>query len=532
MYDTLSPDARFSAAPTVPHLCHHHISPFYTQTEAERLFACLLRTLVSSRTTKTMKFLHHAVGVLLLSCVLPPSSVTALEGVLLGQLEMEMGSRSNTDPNSFLVQVIAQTQEFLDNAFGTIYNGTDYDFSHTSLSVTSYSIDGDGDSSTGEGSGTGYIARMDLAGTIFFGDAPPQVQVSTVISAAFQQQNQRFLQSLVLSNDPFLQDINYAIVRVVQPRGAGGRSNTAAADPNVNAEESSGMDSWMLALIVGAGTFVVVFCVCLLCVCFTPLSELQPDSIEYAGSGKQPPISTKDTSDVSLDVSDDEENDPYEKTRRASHHDPERPTSRQPRSPDLSVTSQDSSRFTYNPKSARSSTTGGSFLNGPAEALDIEAWEQGSTIIDRSGMNMPPFGHDISAIENKKDLSLIEEGDFEDVTPHKDGGGGGETKDVHALRKKRLQGQYLSRQAVYEIDRHRGGRGTGTGAPSQPRPVSSNSNRGSNNHNHSNGASTVSTSRPPRVSTNTNTTSSSTNDVIADLNDLSLQFNRYRGGGN
>jgi hypothetical protein len=467
-----------------------------------RLITCLFDS--------TMRFLHHAVIALLLGCLLP-SSVSALEGVLLGQLEMEMGSRSNTNPNEFLVQVITQTQDFLNDAFSAIYEDTDYQFSHTSLSVTTYSIDDA--ASTGNAKKNGdlsYIASMDLAGTIFFGDAPPQEQVSTVISAAFQQQNQLFLQSLLQSTDPFLQDIDYAIVRVVKK--SGNTNNQANAT-----EASSDLDSWMLAIIVGAGTFIVVFFCCLLFVCFTPLSELQPD-IEQQGShsGKHTinPIDTKDTMDnASEDGAEFWEGE-----------DPERPTPTS-LSPARSMMSQDSSRFTYNPKSGRSneSDTGGGFLSGPSDSLEIEAWEQEGTINRSTNM---PFGHDISAIEKNKDLSLIEEGDFEDVTPQKPETG------VITLQQQKLKGQYLSRQAMFETDHRRGGRGTGTGASSQQRP--SGSSRGSNNDNNNSNqgaSSSSSASRPPKVSIKgNNNNTSAINNVIDDLNDLSAQFDKHRGG--
>lgn len=484
-----------------------------------------------------MKFLHHAAVTLLFGCLLHPfssssSAVNALEGVLLGQLEMEMGSRSNTNPNELLVQVIVQTEIFLNDAFTAIYRDTDYEFSHTSLSVTTYSINS---AVSGKDNGAGsYIASMDLAGTIFFGDAPPQEQVSTVISAAFQQQNQLFLQSLVLSKDPFLQDINYAIVRVVKNSNTANTNNQANAARN---QESSELDSWMLAIIVGAGTFIVVFFCCLLFVCFTPLSELQPDDIEHQGSGgsgkqsnKIQPISTKDTSDNASDDGIEF----WDEVRNGD--DPERPTPTS-LSPVHSITSQDSSRFTYNPKSGRSSeigTGGGSFLSGDpaseteADTLDIEAWEQGSSVNRSSNM---PFGHDISAIEKQKDLSLIEEGDFEDMTPHKP-----VATNVIALQQQQIKGQYTvsARQgqaAVVDTDRRRGGRST----VSQQRLVG-------NINNSSSGVSTLSKARPPKVSTNNesnrknkknnkkNKNKSATNEVINDLNDLSAQFDKYRGG--
>ena len=75
-----------------------------------------------------------------------------------------------------------------------------------------------------------------------------------------------------------------------------------------------------------------------------------------------------------------------------------------------SISSQDSSKFTYNPKSIHSSD-GFTFASFNTNSqFDVESWQKASTI-NRSVM--APFGQDISAIENKKDLSHILEKDEE-----------------------------------------------------------------------------------------------------------------------
>jgi len=97
---------------------------------------------------------------------------------------------------------------------------------------------------------------------------------------------------------------------------------------------------------------------------------------------------------------------PSKVTRQTIEEDSYMQCSQSP-SPVHGITSQNSSIFTYNPKSCKSfdSKTFGSFLaSNTGVEMDVKAWQKG-TKVQKDAI---PFGHDISAIENKKDLSLIE----------------------------------------------------------------------------------------------------------------------------
>jgi hypothetical protein len=115
-------------------------------------------------------------------------------------------------------------------------------------------------------------------------------------------------------------------------------------------------------------------------------------------------------------------------SKQATDDDPDSPVHSP--SPVHSICSQESSKFTYNPRSLYTSTSSLSALTMDTKTIhshfstlnvdvengiDMEAWTRQSTI---SPMTPAPFGNDISAIDlNAKDLSLIMEGTDEENTP-------------------------------------------------------------------------------------------------------------------
>ena len=112
-------------------------------------------------------------------------------------------------------------------------------------------------------------------------------------------------------------------------------------------------------------------------------------------------------------------------------------------SPLASIGSQDSSAFTYtyNPNSkgsvenSKSGFFGSSFVSSSSQVeIDVEAWQRGSTVSSNASL---PFGHDISAITTKRDLSLIEEGD----------------EDRSTSRQSEGSRSRLSAQAIDELER-------------------------------------------------------------------------------
>jgi hypothetical protein len=119
--------------------------------------------------------------------------------------------------------------------------------------------------------------------------------------------------------------------------------------------------------------------------------------------------------------------------------------------------SQTSSQFTYNPSSLRSTDahTIASFAvqEGNIE-INLEEWQKAAVVSGDDEVAVPFGGQDISAIEHKKDLSLIVEGESESPTPIKKGRGSSnnnnktrfhnEVKACHSIsREATLYGAYL-----------------------------------------------------------------------------------------
>jgi hypothetical protein len=144
---------------------------------------------------------------ILLTLFLPLSSF-AFESRQLGDIEMRMRSRSFSDINEVLLEILTVAVTILDNRFEEHYATTEsIDFDKVSLSALSYDLD--------EVDG-GYLAILNFKGRAFFADgtSPSQDDVFAFTSETFQQENQAFLQALMKSDDPFLTDISYAIVKV------------------------------------------------------------------------------------------------------------------------------------------------------------------------------------------------------------------------------------------------------------------------------------------------------------------------------
>jgi hypothetical protein len=198
-------------------------------------------------------------------------------------------------------------------------------------------------------------------------------------------------------------------------------------------------------------------------------------------------------------------------TRRTSDGDSYKAREERSPSPVRSITSQDSSIFTYNPKSCKSfdSKTFGSFLTGntgidTGVEMDVEAWQQRSTVQKDTSI----FGHDISAIENKKDLSLIEEGsEGDDNTPD---------KRRESQNNKPNAKRALTRNSLADFER-------------AERQLTLTRKRSSSSSSSSRKSSSSSQRKKSSIPIDLEGDAA---DVINDLKDLSSQIDRYRRGSN
>ena len=323
---------------------------------------------------------------------MPSVALATLSSVPFGGVNLQLqSSTSDKDPETLLVEVLTQTVKYLDQSFTHILMGSGIEFSHIGLSVDTFDIA----SSVNEDS-----VSFTFSGTAFFESDPPPTQddVLEILAQSFLGKNsQKFTSTLMQSSSPFLQRLSYAIVQV---NGYVIPGNVLQEEPESNPPEESSMNALFIAAIAGSVTaafLVVLLCYCLCC--------LRSDTDDSKSSRAQPQNQSKRT----ISASQTGETDDIEAVSQA------------PSSPQ-SIASQDSSVFTYNPTyNTRASFDASTLSTNTTDtnALDLATWQQ-KNIINNS--RFAPFGHDISAIEmlndNKKDLSLIEEGD-ESATPVK-----------------------------------------------------------------------------------------------------------------
>lgn len=395
-----------------------------------------------------------------------PCVTFAFESRALGDLEMRMRSRSYSEINDLLLEILTVTVNFLDSRFESHFAGDEsVEFDRVGLSALSYDLD--------EVDG-GFVATLLLSGRAYFAEGSTLLrqEVISLTAGAFQRENQAFLQELMKSSDPFLMDISYAIVQV---DGDVVTENNDASVPG-SPSFADQFDTWTIALFAGAIGFLVVIVTCLIWLCCTSVSD---DFDEEEGRANKTPSKANTRQTL--------EDDSY------MHRSP---------SPARSMTSQDSSIFTYNPKSCKSfdSKTFGSFItSNTGLEMDLEAWQQGSTV----PKDDVPFGHDISAITNKKDLSLIEEGSEggEDATPAK-----------RNTFKPRRSANALTEHSLLDLEqaeRHL--------SLKKSRSASSSSSRRSS-----------SSTRSKKSAKQDIDLDGEAADVINDLKDLSFQIDRYR----
>jgi hypothetical protein len=432
-------------------------------------------------------------------------SALAFESRSLGDLQMQIRSRTPSDMNEVLLKIMSVTVTFLNKTFQQQFTDVKAGekFDKISLSVTTYGMELAEDG--------GYVARASFDARAYFqeGTAPTEQDAIAFATEALQQGNQEFLQALIDTQDPFLSDISYAVVKVNGKRLDGAEDN--------DGKRSSGIQwtgwtdhNWALGLVAGAVSFFLVLCLCLICIWCTPVDD------EDLAEPVRKTISKASTGQTS-------------KRSDASNRSP---------SPVQSIGSQDSSVFTYNPKSNVSTTSsiftyghpastlsqgttstpafGGAsvFTSNSGLELDAEAWRKGSTV--SKGDSSIFGGQNISAIETKKDLSLIEEGseggdDVEEIPSilH--------LKKMHTTTS--IKPVSLSEYALADLES--GEREiTRTSSASHSTSSSSRGSRESSQHSHKSRRTTASALTTPVSNVQAN--------VIEDLDSLGSQFDRHR----
>jgi hypothetical protein len=378
----------------------------------------------------------------------------------LGFLEMELKSTSRSETYSLLKNLLDVTVLFLDASFqkrasldvdstnlrnnatkGTTTRASTssaaFRYQRISCSIHSYQM---GDSSKRNDL---YAVNATITGqayfwvsTTFTDERDSAVFTTSNVSEwthlAFDEETESssdsvstetnsFVQALLTSRDPFLSNITYATVLV---DGAIVAAETMDDNSKKNGQGVFAvLEVWMIPLIGGGGAFLLVLCCIVTCICCIKVDDKdiaktmdQNERDNANGGGPLAVVPTIPTTTINPTDEDEEDRGTLPSL---------------PPSPVKSIGSQDSSTFTYNPRSVRSfdNRTANSYAyskNGVE--MDLAAWQAGSVAAHHgTGTTGPappssamPFGHDISAIEeqpSKRDLSLIQEEDESACSP-------------------------------------------------------------------------------------------------------------------
>jgi hypothetical protein len=307
----------------------------------------------------------------------------------LGILQLQLYSTSPPDEDNILDETIRITTDFLDAYFAQNFEqtiGENY-FSHVELAVVTFDVL------------SGSAVSIDLVGSVSFQrlPIPGEPFLTSLLSDAFTGDARlEYVNALQTATIPFLRDISYLVI---------GMNNNLIANEDVAALGNAQNDSTKkvarkhltiaeIAIIVGtsAGFVAVVIISSLLIMISREGKKNQDTNTTDKIRGRDMVVVTRTHSKGSSNT------EIIGASRSVS--------------PLRSVLSQDSSVFTYNPGSTTNSKKAPStFSNDHSDgsmALDVEAWAQVSIA--------SPADIDISAIElDKKDLSLIQEGDNEEV---------------------------------------------------------------------------------------------------------------------
>lgn len=337
--------------------------------------------------------------------------------------------RSGTDSNSTrLLDVMRkETASYLNSYFSAYYEniGNEDYFDEVLFTVNSFGIQG----LTGS-----YINTIEFDGELTFtGDSLPSPQfVSNLLENAFKGSNLiLFLEKIVDSDDPFLNDLTHIFVEIndslVSEQQVGD-----SGGPVVSLKSSDGkgpkLDGWAeISMYCAAGVVVVILCLLLYCLCRNrcckrqvqdevDVVKVQTIEIPTAVETRRPSRHLKSST--------------YNNRNRSKSRPSRGRTARAP-SPDRSLVSHDSSIFTHGTRrgiqndAATMSIGSVSHLNVDVPNFDLGTWQKQNII---SSAAPAPFGSDISAIGRPDQLSLIEEGDENSYRS-------GEKRERHSRRK-------------------------------------------------------------------------------------------------
>lgn len=399
--------------------------------------------------------------------------------VPLDTIVVQLRSEAGSENKELLNELLQLTNNFINDYFGTYYAKTepkDY-FEEARITANSYGV---------QGVSRSFISTVEFDGVLAFNVEPvPSTDlIRDLLTNAFKGHNlEFFLKSLMSSNDPFLGNLTHAFIEVneipISTTGLGTENDQESSDEGIQLQQWAEIAIYVACGIVGALVLIAFFC---LCRCLFGKGQVQ------------------DAGDI-IKIKDIEFPSPVNDSDKVRRHDAKAGNSKARRSqkpvdrslsPMRSIVSQDSSMFTYNPTGmsrdlATLSLGSVSNINISNTNFDLEAWQRPNIISSRAPA---PFGHDISAIEQRDHLSLIEEED-ESVLQTRGSQRQSKKKKISSLDKRSSASLQYSKK---------------TYSRNLPQPYTRESS--------------------------TEESFSSSSDVINDLKNLSLQIDRHRGSKN
>lgn len=430
------------------------------------------------------------------------AAVGAAETIVpLDTVVVQLRSRSDSYSPLLLEEVLELTTKYFRDYFKAYYNsvGLQNFFADVNILANSFGIQGTEDS---------FINTLEFDGELIFnnGHSPPTSDfLLNMMNNAFKGQNlELYLEQFQTSEDPFLEDLTRVIVEI----NDNFVSDTNIDDSDVSLEDNSqeiwGFTNWVEVAIYAAvgvgGALLIVSLFCLCHCCCMGKGQVQDEgdvanmkirNIEFEESPSiaQPPQRREVSR--SNEVTHDRRMQPSQS----------RPT---PPSPSRSIISQDSSIFTYNPSTMSATKDAGTLSLGSisnininnASTFDLEAWQNPTVISSRVPA---PFGHDISAIEQRDQMSIME------------------SDDHNALRTRGSQRLYHKSKMLNKSKSHRNHTASAArSSTSYPYPT-----KAATRH-----TATIPEGHSRESSSDMSMSSSS--DVISDLKNLSMQINQHR----
>lgn len=314
-------------------------------------------------------------------CLQSPTSAQDVHSMSLGQIEIRLVSTAVSETNSLLKILLSTTAHFLDASFLEVDQVA---FRKVACSILDYRL-----GSVKRpllNSNTFYEANVTLTGYAYFvGDTTiTQRDLIDLSIDAFEAENSMFLRSLLGSANPFLSNLEHAVVRVngdkvVEQTGSDDADKSGA----LSFLDFLPFPMWVVAVVAGGMAFLLVLCFAFACFCCCGNKN---ESVVVIQKNSSSGTNTKRTGGSSYD--DDERNlmlDARSKTP----------------SPTRSIASQDSSVFTYNPKTSR---TVGSYFSSSNFSYDAGA------VDDAEASAQFYYQGPGTILAPSKDLSLIEEG--------------------------------------------------------------------------------------------------------------------------